>query len=72
MVYIVDKTHRISWNLANKVKGDVLAAAISRSAPAMARPKVLRGDKDGLGDHQLVPRGWTTLWGGCAHGEIEG
>ena len=66
----VGGTHRISWDLTDITKGDVLPAVID-DVSATIRAKVVRSDEDGLGDHRLAPRIRPTRWRRGARGEIE-
>jgi hypothetical protein len=63
-------THRISWDLADIAKGDVLPAAIGAIFSATIRAKVVRGDEDWLRDHRLAPRIGPTWWCGGARRKI--
>lgn len=63
-------TNRISWDLTDIAKGDILPAAID-AVSATIRAKVARSDEDGLGNHWLVPRIGPTWWYGRARGEIQ-
>jgi len=62
---------RISWNLTDIAKGDVLPAAIDGVVSVTIRAKFGRGDEDGLGDHRLAPRIGPTWWYGGARGEMQ-
>jgi hypothetical protein len=64
-------THRISWDLTNIAKGDVLPAAIDGVVSVTIRAKFGRSDEDGLGDHRLAPRIGPTWWYGGARGEMQ-
>jgi hypothetical protein len=64
-------THRISWDLTDVAKGDVLPAAIDVVVSATIRAKVVHSDEDGLGEHRLALRIGPTWWCGGARGEIE-
>ena len=68
--WVLGGTHRISWDLTDITKGDVLPAVID-VVSATIRAKVVRSDEDGLGDHRLAPRIGPTRWRGGARGEIE-
>jgi hypothetical protein len=67
----VGRTHRISWDLTDIAKGDVLPAAIDAVVSVTIRTKVVRSDEDGLGGHRLALRIGPTWWCGCAQGEIQ-
>ena len=67
----MDGTHRISWDLADVTKSDVLPAVID-VVSATIRAKVGRGDEDGLGNHRLALRIGSTWWCGGTRGEIQG
>src|SRR5712691_11703152 len=64
-------THRISWDLTDVAKGDVLPAAIDVVLSATIRAKVVHGDEDGLGEHRFALCVGPTWWCGGARGEIE-
>jgi hypothetical protein len=63
-------THRISWDLTDIAKGEVLPAVIGVVSVTI-RAKVVRSDEDGLGDHRLAPRIGPTWWCRGARGEIQ-
>ena len=65
------KTHRIGRNLTDITKGDVLPASVD-SVSVISRAKIGRGDKDGLGDHQLEPRVGPIWRRGGTRGEMQG
>jgi len=64
-------THRISWDLTDIAKGDVLPAAIDVVVSVTIRAKVIHGDEDGLRDHRLALRIGPTWWCRGARGEIQ-
>ena len=64
------RTHRIGWDLTDIVEDDVLPAAVDAISVTI-RTEIMRGDKDGLGGHQLAPRVGPTWRCGGARGEIQ-
>jgi len=50
---------RISGDLADVVKGEVLSAGVDLDTLTIIGPEIGRGDKDGLEDTEVVPR---SIW----------
>ena len=65
------RTHRISWDLADIAKGDVLPAAIDVVVSVTIRAKFVRSDEGGLEDRHLAPRIGSIWRCGCTRGEIQ-
>lgn len=63
-------THRISRDLTDIAKGDILPAAIDAVSETI-RAKFVHSDEDRLGYHRLAPRIGPTWWCGGARGEIQ-
>src|SRR5713226_5020555 len=64
-------THRTSWDLTDIAKSYVFPAVVN-AVSATIGTKVVRSDKDGLGDRRLAPRIWPTWRCGGAQREIQG
>lgn len=67
----MDGTYRISWDLTDIAKGDVLPTAINVVVSVTIWAKVVRSDEDGLGDQWLALRIGPTWWCRGARREIE-
>lgn len=65
-------THRIGRDLAGIVKGDVLSARIDLIPATTIRPKVIRGDEDGLRDRGLALHVRPIWRCGCTQREMQG
>jgi len=65
-------TDRIGRDLAGIVKGDVLPARIDVIPATTIRPKVIRGDEDGLRDGGLAPQVRPIWRCGCTQREMQG
>lgn len=58
--------------LGNLAEGDVLRATADDAPRARPRSESLRGDKDGLGDHELEARVGSVLGAGACGGRCGG